>query len=71
MAGIRRGDPVIYNGDVYWVVDGPTMSTRGAIFSISLVPPPIQGVPESELQDCPAGFADAALSELRSRGPGT
>ena len=51
--GYRRGDPVIYKGKKYYVVGGPIMSTQGALYEISEVPPPIQGVAESDLQPAP------------------
>ena len=49
----RRGDPVIYRGKKYYVIGGPIMGTRGSLYEISEMPPPIQGVPESELQAAP------------------
>jgi hypothetical protein len=48
--GYRRGQAVIYEGERYYITRGPIMGTEGAIYEISKVPPPIQGVLESELQ---------------------
>lgn len=45
----RVGDKVTYQGEVYYVVEGPIMATVGPIFSISTAPPPIHGVRASEL----------------------
>lgn len=36
-----RGDAVIYNGNTYYIVEGPIMGTQGAIYHISAVPPPV------------------------------
>jgi len=58
--GYRRGQAVIYQGERYYITGGPVMGTRGSIYEISTVPPPIQGVVESELR--PAG-------EDGNRGP--
>lgn len=64
MLRLRRGDPVVYNGQVYWIVDGPTNATVGPIYKISVVPP-LERIRESELQECPAGYEEAALRALR------
>ena len=46
----RRGQAVIYHGERYYIVGGPIMGTQGAIYELSKVPPPIQGVLEHEIQ---------------------
>jgi hypothetical protein len=33
------GDKVVYNGGVYYVVEGPTMGTQGSLYTISEAPP--------------------------------
>ena len=43
------GQAVIYNGQRYYVVQGPVMGTQGSIYHISEVPPPIR-VLEAELK---------------------
>lgn len=47
---VQVGDVVEYDGDEWYVVHGPAMGTRGALFELSKVPPNLQGVPESELR---------------------
>ncbi len=49
----RAGDRVLYMGHVYYITQGPIMSTQGSIYSLSIVPPDIDGVLESELQPAP------------------
>lgn len=36
------GQPVLYRGRTYYIVDGPVMGTEGSIYQISEVPPPIR-----------------------------
>jgi hypothetical protein len=38
----RRGQPVVYNGETYYIVEGPVISTDGPAYQISKVPPPIR-----------------------------
>jgi len=47
------GQAVIYQGKRYYIIAGPIMSTQGAIYEISPVPPPIAGIHESDLQPAP------------------
>jgi hypothetical protein len=47
------GDEVLYDGTRYWIINGPTMSTQGPIYDLSVVPPPIVGVRQDELRPVP------------------
>jgi hypothetical protein len=45
----KRGQPVLFKGKTYYIVDGPVISTEGHIYHISEVPPPIPAL-EQELK---------------------
>jgi hypothetical protein len=47
------GQPVIYEGELYYIVGMPLIGAGGLRYTISSVPPPIQGVPEQELSAVP------------------
>ncbi len=47
---IQVGDVVEYEGEEWYVVRGPVMRTRGALFELSKVPPSLHGVAERELR---------------------
>lgn len=48
----RRGDAVVYKGEIYYIVEGPVTGTEGAIYHISKAPPPIR-VLEKEIRPAP------------------
>jgi hypothetical protein len=48
----RVGDAVLYDGEVYYIIEGPIMGTQGSIYRISKVPPPIT-VLDHELRPVP------------------
>jgi hypothetical protein len=48
------GQPVIYQGELFYVVGTPLIGAGGLRYTISSVPPPIQGVREQELIAVPA-----------------
>ncbi len=47
---MRVGQKVRYQGEEYYIVDGPLLSTHGPLYNLSTIPPSVQGVPESELE---------------------
>ena len=61
----RVGDEVIYHGQSYWIVSGPVMGTQGSLYSLSAVPPIIQGVWEHELS--PAQADDIVSDGINNR----
>lgn len=42
---VQVGDFVEYQGEEWYVVHGPIMSTQGSLFELSKAPPNKQGVP--------------------------
>lgn len=48
----RVGDAVIYDGELYYIADGPIMSTEGNKYRLSKVPPEIL-VNEQEIRKAP------------------